>query len=74
MKLRDAIAIAGAGTAQCLSPGVDRLHCVVDRLEEQVAVLECVVESADTAFIVVPRDALPSQIEEGGMVFVRVED
>ena len=68
MKLRDVVVIAGVGAMQCLPPS--GFECVVDQLEVQVAVLECVVDS-EIQLVEVPRRALPPTIVEGGTIFVR---
>lgn len=68
MKLRSVVMITGVGTMQCLPPS--GLECVVDQLEVQVAVLECVVDS-EIQLVEVPRRALPPKLSEGGVIFIR---
>jgi hypothetical protein len=78
MKLEELIIptfIAGAGTAQCLLPGTERpLECVVEQIEEPVAVLECRYSETITELIEIPSQVLPPGLTEGGLILIRIGD
>jgi hypothetical protein len=78
MKLEELIIptfIVGAGASQCSLPGSERpLECVVEQIEEPVAVLECRYSEAMTELIEIPSQVLPPGMNEGGLILIRIGD